>query len=118
MPRYIAKIDNFYLEWSTVVDAPVTFGMALDEFKEYYRQKHGEIGMTGLADRLARVEQKGVSSHLDGSVESLFAYNRAGPNETCLSTNQIKRAYCDRLPIVVKNHTWDSANGKWIEPKK
>jgi len=26
MPRYIIKLEDYYLEWSTVVDAPVTFG--------------------------------------------------------------------------------------------
>jgi hypothetical protein len=41
MGRFICKFEDkddvYYLEWSTVVDAPVTFGMSLEEFKEYYR---------------------------------------------------------------------------------
>lgn len=113
MPRYIVKINNQYLEWSTVVDAPVTFGMSLDEFKEYYRDEYGESGMNGLGKRLKRVEEKGVSSHLDNSLDSLLSFNRAGPKETHLPLRLIEEAFCDRLPIVVKGYKWDPVERAW-----
>lgn len=115
MPRYIVKINNQYLEWSTIVDAPVTFGMSLDEFKEYYSDEYGEAGMNGLSERLKRVEEKGVSSYLDGSVSSLVSFNRAGPKETHLPLRLIKKAFCDRIPVVDKGHKWDLMEGGWKE---
>lgn len=57
MGRYILKIKDHYLEWSTVVDAPVTFGMLLPEFKEYYRDEYGRDGYRELKHRLERVEE-------------------------------------------------------------
>jgi hypothetical protein len=119
MPSYIVKIDNFYLEWSTVVDAPTTFGMSLDEFKEYYQEEYGKRAMSELSQRLERVEEQGVSSYLDNSLEDLVLCNRAGPKETELSLNRIKQAFCDRDPIVVKvyekDYIWDPVNGKLNE---
>lgn len=56
MGRLIAKLGNHYLEWSTVVDAPVTFGMTLEEFREHYREQYGAASMAELEQRLARVE--------------------------------------------------------------
>lgn len=41
MPRFIIKLTDpkdglsYYLIWSTVVDAPVTYGLSLDEIKEW-----------------------------------------------------------------------------------
>lgn len=105
MGKFIAKIDGKYLEWSTVVDAPVTYGMTLEEFEDYYRQQYGEQGMRGLPDRLARVETKGSSAHPtawdDGSLESLIACNRAGPDETELTLEEIAAAYCRDVPESV-----------------
>lgn len=49
MPRYICKLQDgdtaYYMEWSTVVDAPVTFGMTLEEFMEHYREEYGKRGL-------------------------------------------------------------------------
>ncbi len=96
MPRYIVKLQDYYLEWSTVVDAPVTYGMTLEEFKEYYQQEYGADGMRNLLDRLLRVEAKGTSSQLDDSVESVVSCNRAGKDETSLTVEQIIDFYCVR----------------------
>ena len=45
MGRFIIKLSgegrDFYLEWSTVVDVPITSGMSLKEFKKYLT--HEEI---------------------------------------------------------------------------
>lgn len=100
MPRYIAKFTDkkskkdFYLEWSTVVDAPVTYGVSLEEFKKYYESAYGRKSMDELSDRLMRVEQKGTSSQIDDSVEELISCNRAGDGETELTYDQIVETYC------------------------
>ena len=90
MGRVIIKIhddrDNrdYYMEWSEVVDAPVTYGMNLEMFKDYYRKEYGENGMRGLPERLERVEYKGTSSTVEDGVDIYFILNRAGEGETLL----------------------------------
>lgn len=105
MPRFICKVqdgDNaYYLEWSTVVDAPVTTGMSLDEFKAYYRDEYGRHSFEsplsdGFEERMKRVEEKGVSARDYKSFDDLIGCNRAGKDETCLSKEQIIEWYCRR----------------------
>ncbi len=94
MGRAIIRIGEYYLEWSTVVDAPVTYGMSLDDFKMYYRRQYGEQGMEGLPARLERVAANGTSWQSGESTEDTIQGNRAGPQETTLTKKQIYRAYC------------------------
>lgn len=101
MPRFICKItDNdqsWYLEWSTVVDAPVTYGMTLEEFKEYYKDEYGRQGMGDLDKRLERVEAKGTSSLMHDSAEDVMDWNRAGKDGSSLSRQQLIDVYCTRI---------------------
>jgi hypothetical protein len=99
MPRYIMQLEEYYLEWSTVVDAPVSWGMSLEEFKEYYRQEYGHDGMRGLDDRLKRVAIYGTSSHDRYTPDDLIRGNHAGPNESELTREQIYHVYCLRQPL-------------------
>lgn len=98
MPKYICKFQDkdqdYYLEWSTIVDAPVTFGVSLDEFKNYYRQQYGNQGMAELQGRLKRVEEKGTSTLEGGSLDELIRGNRAGRNEQTYTKEQIIEWYC------------------------
>lgn len=103
MPKAIIKLHDaatgkeYYLEWSTVVDAPVTYGMSLDEFKGYYREEYGNDGMKHLDERLARVEASRCSSHLY-SLADLIDMNRAGPDEANATLGQIIEHYCRNPP--------------------
>jgi len=101
MPRFICKVSEddqvWYLEWSTVVDAPVTYGMPLEEFKEYYRDEYGRSSLDELEKRLERVEIKGTSSMMDGSAEELMDWNRAGKDGSSLSRQQLIDVYCTRI---------------------
>ena len=99
MPNYIIKIRDHYLEWSTVSDAPETFGMTLTEFRDYYRDEYGRASMDSLDKRLSRVEQNGVSALNYKSVADLIRTNRAGPSESTLTIDEIYEAYCLRRPI-------------------
>lgn len=93
MPTYIIKIENYYLEWSTIVDAPISYGASLEEFRQYYQGKYGSEGM--LDERLKRVEKSGCSAyHYD--LDTLISCNRAGKDETCLTKEQIYQSYCLR----------------------
>lgn len=100
MPRYICKFTDdatqrdYYLEWSTVVDAPVTYGMTLEEFTDYYRNEYGRAGEADLEERMKRVEAKGTSSQVDGDVRSLIRGNRAGDKESSMTYNEIVAEYC------------------------
>jgi hypothetical protein len=110
MPRYIAKFtdggESWYLDWSSVVDAPVTCGMSLDEFREYYREEYGPGAMDGLEERLARVKEKGTSARLHDSVESLIRCNRAGAGETRLTMAQIIDHYCLGVEPQPEGEPW------------
>lgn len=99
MPRYIIKLGNFYLEWSTVVDAPVTFGMPIEEFKEYCQAEYGRNGCRDLERRLERVEECGTSSLGLLTPFEIMKGNRAGRDESKLSLFNIVRAYCFRQPL-------------------
>lgn len=101
MPHYIVKLDTEngprYLEWSTVVDAPVTYGMTLEAFTKYWHKEYGAgAGADQLGRRLRSVEAKGTDSFINASAEDLLANNRAGAGDTCLSKDQIIEYYCNR----------------------
>jgi hypothetical protein len=98
MPRYIVKLQEndkeWYMEWSTVVDAPVTFGMSLEEFNDYYKEEYGRQGFGDLSQRMERVNQKGTSSLAHSSAQDTISWNRAGKNGTCVSVQQIIDFWC------------------------
>ena len=85
MGRCIAKIGGKYLEWSTVVDAPVTHTMTLAELKAYYLDEYGRRAADDLPNRLERVEATSTSSLVTPELEDLIAGNRAGEHETELT---------------------------------
>lgn len=93
MGRSIVKLGDYYLEWSTIVDAPVTFGMSLEEFKEYYLAEYGRQGFGDLERRLERVEQSRTSYRI-GTLDDLLLCNRAGPDDSELTKVEIYKAYC------------------------
>lgn len=94
MPRYIIKLNEQYLEWSTIVDAPVTRGMTLEDFKIYYLKSYGELALSELKKRLERVESKGTSSQIYESLDALIEGNRAGEDESELTKQEIIDKYC------------------------
>lgn len=100
MPTYIIKLDTpvgpRYMAWSTIVDAPVTYGLTLEEFKSYYQEEYGRQGMFELDGRLDRVERFGTSCRYGRNADELIKHNRAGKDETCLSRDQIIDYYCIR----------------------
>ena len=99
MPRYIIKLTDkeskdYYLEYSSVVDAPVTYGMSLQDFKKYYINSYGQHSIHQLNDRLERVEECGTSCRLDKSVDDTIELNRAGDKETTLTKDQLINKFC------------------------
>src|ERR1700761_5553495 len=101
MPCYIMKLTDseekkdYYLEWSTIVDAPITWGLSLQSFKAYYRKKYGSQGMADLPMRLERVEKGGISAYSPFDVlEAYFEFNCAGPRGAVASKEYILENYC------------------------
>jgi len=84
-----------YLEWSTTVDAPVTYGMTVAELHDYVQAEYGRRGLEELPARLDRVERFGTSSIRPCSANDLITANRAGEKESCLTLDQIWERYVD-----------------------
>lgn len=95
MPRYIVKIKDYYLEWSTVTDAPVTLGMRLEEFIKHFKSVY-ENKSEELAARLREVEEKGIDGSFYDSPDELIDCNRAGQDEKKLTKSEILYWYCER----------------------
>lgn len=93
MPRYIVKLKELYCEWSTVVDAPISYFMPLVDFEEYYKQQYGIEGLASLSTRMSRVETKGTSSRFDDSAEEVISGNRAGSDEDELTADELLQKY-------------------------
>jgi hypothetical protein len=94
MADLIVKLaPDCYVEWSTVVDAPVTPTLTLSQLWEYIRAEYGNAGAERLPERLARCEQHGTSSVNGTTVDELLSCNRAGPKESHITRAEIVRRY-------------------------
>lgn len=98
MPRYILRLETpagpRYMEWSTIVDAPLTYGVTLEEFRKQYQERYGTEGLSDLPNRLERADLCGCSN--GETAARAIAHNRAGEGETCLTLEQIVEHYCMR----------------------
>ena len=92
MPRYTLKLgDNEYLEWSTIVDAPVTYITDRDEMIAHLRFKYGDH--IDITRHMNIVDEQGTSCRDGQTVEQIISSNRAGPNESHLTLAEIKQRY-------------------------
>ena len=104
MSRVLLKLTgkdgkDWYLEWSTVCDAPTTFGTTdLEEFKLFLLSEHlkkeREDFLREWPDRMARVEATGTSSHQGDTPAQLIDCNQAGPDGKSLGIEGIIERYC------------------------
>lgn len=90
MPRFILKVCGLYFEYSTIVDAPVTYPTTLEAFTAYYRRQYGALGRD-FDLRMLRVERTGTSEHGADSWESTVKGNCAGPGESCLDPEAFRQ---------------------------
>ena len=93
MPRYIVKLTDeegdWYFEYSTIVDAPVSYALRKDEFTEYYKKAYGEKSMLEFEQRMARVAEKGTSAMDYPNAEETVSFNHAGPRGEDLSPSEM-----------------------------
>ena len=94
----ILKLEGKYLVWSSIVDAPITYGMTLDELREYWREEYGRSGKDDLERILPRVESHGFSSPRYSSFADVIEGNRAGENESELTLDEIVEKYVRNPP--------------------
>lgn len=89
MPRFLqafpTKDGPRYLEWSTVVDAPVSGLMTEDELRSWYQREYGLSGMVNFDLALQNANLR--------DVHDVIACNRAGPDETEASLEEIIEWY-------------------------
>lgn len=106
MPRYLIKLEDnegcaWYMEWSTITDAPASFAMPLDIFEKWYAAEFGRDGRNKWDERMARVEAKGTSSLIDKSADAVLANNNAGPEGQKISATEIIERYrFDRQEVI------------------
>jgi hypothetical protein len=98
MTRGIIKLNGYYLEWSGVCDAPTSPGLTRDAFIAWYKRTYGSCPTLSLLRRLKRADEWGTS-YLDATLDDVIADNRAGPEEACLTPEELYQAYCLREPI-------------------
>lgn len=108
MADIIVKLNHkgrdWYLIWSTCVDAPISYGMTLEQLHRWFEKELGELGLRSLPSRLSRVEETGTSYAL-GDLESLIARNHAGSEGKTLSLEEIKEVYCVEEPVLCIQNT-------------
>ena len=93
MARIIIQIKDKFFEYSTIFDAPVTYGMTMQELRNYIKEEYGNEGISILTGRLQRVAMRGTSAQSDLSLEETIYNNRAGENEICITEDEIYDRY-------------------------
>lgn len=100
MPKHLIRLPDencreWWMEWSTVVDAPTTYGMNREDMEAHIREAYGAEGLRELPARMARAEETGTSA-IGVDLDEVLLGNRAGTNETSLTREQIVAMYCHR----------------------
>lgn len=99
MGHFIIKLKDentkkeYYLEWSSVVDAPITWGLTLKQLKQRIKKESGNEGLKELVDRLKRVEKTGTSC-LGSTLDNHIFVNRAGSRGQHITKEQMIQKYC------------------------
>ncbi len=91
MAYIIVKLaDDKYIEWSTVADGPVTYVCTRKQMGEHLTHTaRDESDNYQVEQRLERADKYGSSLHKPTTAQEILAGNRAGPNESELTLDQI-----------------------------
>lgn len=99
MPRFNMRIKDKYFCWSTIVDAPITHGMTVEEYRKWYIFEYGNIAydeqkfnnMISALDKNASVYGNGIVE--SETIEDAILCNRAGENEAWITADEIYERY-------------------------
>ena len=92
MGNGIIKIKDRYMEWSTIVDAPVSPALAIDDFREWYRDKYGRVGLRDFENDLEEIDERGTNYNYT-KLETVVELNRAGEKEARITLDEIYERY-------------------------
>lgn len=94
------KFDkDYFLEWSTIVDGFVTYGMPIEQFREYYQYTYGVTGLKSFEEvLLPRVELNGNSSLMYKNNDWIEQFNHCGEDDKQLTMEEILENYCRNIP--------------------
>lgn len=110
MPSYIIKLEDHYLIWSTIVDAPTAGPFTREQLDAYMTLERGEAYMrVDHEPRMRRVEETGTSE-IRASVRDTIRGNRAGPKETELNMETLIDCYV-RQPLAERDECMGGMDG-------
>ena len=92
------KIKDKYFYWSTIVDAPITKGMSLEEFRKRYIEECRRSGHKNQFNKTIKTLEKcsvsnGIGWNAYNTLEDAIIPNRAGDNEKSISIEEIYEKY-------------------------
>lgn len=100
MGRCVVKLaPDKYVEWSSIVDAPVTCVLTRAQMVTHLNFRYGFDKRVDIVDRMQRADTFGTSlsdesrSNYGTSTEEFIRGNRAGPNETEIRLDEIITKY-------------------------
>lgn len=99
MPRSLIKIKDWYLVWSSIVDAPIACckkdELSLMVMQFFNDQKFADCDKTPMV----------------ADTDSTVSFNRAGPKEKQLTKDEIYRVYCLRESL----DGWSPYNDDFVD---
>lgn len=93
-----------YVIWSSIVDAPVTYGCTMKQIKNFWKEEYGRSGLESLEHAL----QSGAKRIF--TIQEASTVNRAGKGETHLTVAQIVDYYFVRKGKGPQPVGWDPSH--------
>ena len=94
MGKCIIKLDDKFLQWSSVTDAPETPLLPEPLFAQYWKDEYGRSGIVDYANMIDLAKKNGHSIRFSKeTVNSIIRHNRAGKNDKRLTKDEIIEGY-------------------------
>lgn len=93
-----------FIIWSSIVDAPITYGSTMKQIKNLWKQEFGRSGLENLESAL-KAGTKRIFT-----IQEASTVNRAGLNETHLTPAQIVDYYFVRKGKGKRPEGWDPSH--------
>ena len=97
---------NRYFIWSTVVDAPTTYGMTERECVQWLSLINNISGFGHAAAEMVDAQKSGTNSELV-TLDTINSHNRAGYREGYLTLDEIYQIYCVEQRVPSKEDAKD-----------
>ena len=97
--KFIIRLNDgerdYFLEWSTVVEAPTTIGLDEGEMRALLLKEGIEDLKKEIAERMKRAKDKKANSgHYGTTLDKIIRFNRAGNQDKCLTKEELIETYC------------------------